>query len=75
MRRKDFVAVTILGTCGRCNGYSSLGANRREALPRSAGNVFVADDSHGALKDLNVIVRWLSQKQSRPLPGRCEGLR
>jgi hypothetical protein len=55
-------AVVFVRSCGATTPFSTQVSvvNRGEALPRSAGNVFVADGNHGAIADLNVIARWVS---------------
>ena len=55
-------AVVFARSCGATTPFSTQVSvlNRGEALPRSAGNLFVADGNHGTVTDLNVIVRWVS---------------
>lgn len=57
-------AVIFDRSCGATSGFSSqvsvLSAN--EPLPHSSGgNLFVADDDHGAVKEMAVTVRWVSR--------------
>jgi hypothetical protein len=57
-------AVIFERSCGATTPFSTHVSvlNRGEALPRSSGNVFVADDAHGAVEAMNVRVRWVSAK-------------
>jgi hypothetical protein len=52
-------------SCGATTGFSTHVSvvNGVGPLPKSVGNVFTADSDHGAVKDMTVSVRWVSQDQ------------
>jgi hypothetical protein len=58
-------SVVFERSCGATTGFSTHVSvlNTGEALPQSAGNAFDADSDHGAVKEMNVTVRWAAPDQ------------
>ncbi len=59
-------AVIFDRSCGATTGFSWQVSvlDAKEKLPRSsAGNVFIADSDHGAVKEMAVTARWVSRDQ------------
>jgi hypothetical protein len=56
-------AVVFERSCGATTGFSTHVSvlDVGQELPQSGGNVFDADSNHGAVKDMKVTVRWVSQ--------------
>jgi hypothetical protein len=55
-------AVVFERSCGATTGFSlnvSVQGNRKP-ISQSAGNVFIADSDHGAVKQMDRTVRWAS---------------
>ena len=52
-------------SCGATTGFSTHVSvvNEFGQPPKSAGNVFVANSDHGAVKDMTVTVRWVAPDQ------------
>ena len=55
-------AIVFERSCGATTGFSTHVSVVKEfgELRKSAGNVFAADSDHGAVKDMNVTVRWVA---------------
>jgi hypothetical protein len=53
-------AVVFERSCGATTSFSAQVSvlNSRDRQPRDGGNVFVADNNHGAARHLQVTVRW-----------------
>jgi hypothetical protein len=59
-------AVIFERSCGATTGFSwqVTVLDPKEDLPSSSGgNVFIADSDHGAVKEMNVTMRWVSRGQ------------
>jgi hypothetical protein len=58
-------AVVFERSCGATTGFSTHVSvlTASNALPKSAGNIFVADSDHGAANDMTVTVRWAARDQ------------
>ena len=58
-------AIVFERSCGATTDFSTHVSVVKEfgQLRKSTGNVFVADNGHGAVKDMNVTVRWVAPDQ------------
>ena len=58
-------AIVFERSCGATTGFSTHVSvvNEFGQLGKSAGNVFVADSDHGAVKEMIVTVRWIAPDQ------------